>query len=133
MESLIRKNDAVQDLEERIKQYNEGRNNDAPEAQELFSELADSRILTAEDWIQFKELFDKAHSGFTEKLKARFPKLTDAEQRIILLTKLDLSTKQMANILGVSPDSVKKGRYRLKKKINLKTTDSIGSVINSID
>lgn len=132
MESLIRKNDAVQDLEERIKQYNDGRNNDAPEARELFSELADSRILTAEDWIQFKELFDKAHSGFTEKLMARFPKLTDAEQRIILLTKLDLSTKQMANILGVSPESVKKGRYRLKKKINLDAPDSLSSVINSI-
>lgn len=132
MESLIRKNDAVQDLEERIKGFNEGRNNDAPEARELFTELADSRILTDEDWIQFKELFDKAYSGFTERLLVRFPNLTDAEQRLILLTKLELSTKEMANILGVSPDSVKKGRYRLKRKIGLEGPKTLHNVVNEL-
>lgn len=132
MESLIRKNDAVQDLEERIKGFNEGKNNNAPEARELFSELADSRILTDEDWIQFKELFDKAYSGFTERLLVRFPNLTDAEQRLILLTKLELSTKVMANILGVSPDSVKKGRYRLKRKIGLEGRKTLHNVVNEL-
>ena len=119
MDNLIRKNDMIQDLEERVRSFNDGQNNDKPEAKELFSELANSRILTEEDWDQFRQLFNQAHDGFIPKLMQAHPQLTSAEQRLFLLMRLELPTKQIALILGVSPDSVKKGRYRLKRKIGL--------------
>lgn len=131
MENLIRKNDMVQDLEERVKQFNDGENNDKPEAKELFNELANSRILTEEDWDQFRELFSQAHDGFIPKLMQAHPQLTSAEQRLFLLMKLELPTKQIALILGVSPDSVKKGRYRLKRKIGVNDSLPLQSYVSS--
>ncbi|MFT4681688.1 MAG: tetratricopeptide (TPR) repeat protein [Granulosicoccus sp.] len=131
MDNLIRKNDMVQDLEERVKLFNDGQNNDKPEAKELFSELANSRILTEEDWDQFRNLFNEAHEGFIPKLMQAHPHLTSAEQRLFLLMRLQLPTKQIALILGVSPDSVKKGRYRLKRKIGLEDLIPLQSFVSN--
>ena len=131
MDNLIRKNDMVQDLEERVKMFNDGQNNDKPEAKELFSELANSRILTEDDWDQFRELFNQAHDGFIPKLMQAHPQLTSAEQRLFLLMKLELPTKQIALILGVSPDSVKKGRYRLKQKIGIDNAVKLQSYVSN--
>jgi DNA-binding CsgD family transcriptional regulator len=121
----------IQDLEERIKSFNDGENNDKPEAKELFSELANSRILTDEDWNLFRNLFNQAHDGFIPRLIAAHPDFTSAEQRLFLLMKLELPTKQIALILGVSPDSVKKGRYRLKRKITLPDNVSLHSFVSN--
>jgi tetratricopeptide (TPR) repeat protein len=131
MDNLLRKNDMVQDLEERIKSFNDGENNDKPEAKELFSELANSRILTDEDWDLFRDLFNQAHNGFIPRLMSAHPDFTSAEQRLFLLMKLELPTKQIALILGVSPDSVKKGRYRLKRKIKLEDNVSLHSFVSN--
>jgi tetratricopeptide (TPR) repeat protein len=131
MDNLIRKNDMVQDLEERVKLFNDGQNNDKPEAKELFSELANSRILTEDDWDHFRDLFNQAHDGFIPKLMRAHPQLTSAEQRLFLLMKLELPTKQIALILGVSPDSVKKGRYRLKRKIDIEDAIPLQSFVSN--
>ena len=129
MENLLRKNDMVQDLEERLRTFNEGKNNDRPEAKKLFNELANSRILTEEDWLQFRDLFNQAHEGFIPKLLEKYPDLTAAEQRLFLLMRLELPTKEIAMILGVSPESVKKGRYRLKRKLSLEDPNSLQKFI----
>jgi DNA-binding CsgD family transcriptional regulator len=47
------------------------------------------------------------------------PDITVAEQRMAALTRLHLSTKQMASMLGISPDSVYKIRQRLRKWLQL--------------
>ncbi|MBK8652592.1 MAG: hypothetical protein IPN20_01350 [Haliscomenobacter sp.] len=79
--------------------------------------LAASPILTREDWEQFQERFSKVHPNFLHRLNARFPSLTPSETRLILLMKLGLDTLGIASMLGISPDSVKKTRHRLRRKL----------------
>jgi hypothetical protein len=81
--------------------------------------LVNTSILTDEDWYKFKELFEGAYPGFFIRLKDKFPELTPAEVRLICLSRLKLDTRQMAGILGVSPESVRKSRYRLRKKLDI--------------
>ena len=49
--------------------------------------------------------------------------------RLAALMKMSLTTKEMATILNISPDSVNKARYRLRKKLNLSTDDSLSDFI----
>jgi len=51
------------------------------------------------------------------------PDITAAEQRMAAFTRLHLNTKQMASMLGISPDSVYKIKQRLRKRLQL--TDDI--------
>ena len=89
-------------------------------------------ILTEEDWNRFKVLFEQVHKGFFIRLKEKLPNLTQAETRLICLTKLQLDTKQMAGILGVSNSTIKQSRYRLRKKLGLSEEDNISDISESI-
>ncbi len=73
-------------------------------------------ILTDEHWAQFRTLFEKVHPGFLAEQKALNPQLTPAELRILVLEKLGLSAAEMANMLGVSANTIYKTGQRLRKK-----------------
>ncbi len=94
--------------------------------------LNKATILTDEHWNKFKQLFEQVHKDFFKRLKEKLPDLTQSEMRLISLTKLSIGTKQMAGILGVSFDTIKKSRHRLRKKLGLSEEDSIDDVVNSI-
>ena len=81
--------------------------------------LRDLRILTNEDWIAFRNLFDAKFPQFNTKLKKEFSSLTAAEQRLFLLIKINFENEDIARALGISSTSVYTSRYRLRKKMGL--------------
>lgn len=129
-ENLLRKNELVGQLESKLKSAVESSGEIVSEQSELLTNFTGVRILTDKDWEEFKELFDGVHHGMLARLLKEYENLTLAEQRLFLLMKLEMSTKEIANILGVSPDSVKKGRYRLKRKINLSEDISLQDFVS---
>ena len=60
-----------------------------------------------------------SNSHFHNRLKQRFPKLTAYDLRLCTYLKANLSTKEIATILNITPDSVKKAKHRLRKKMDL--------------
>lgn len=89
-------------------------------------------ILTEEDWQKFQELFEQVYIGFFVRLKEKLPGLTPAETRLMCLTKLQFTGKQMADALGVSLDTIKKTRYRLRKKLADPETEDIEDLLKNI-
>ena len=89
------------------------------EREEIAAKLKQYSILTESDWNEFRNLFEKVQIGFFSTLKQRFPDLTPSEQRLLALMKLNLSKREMAAMLGIAPDSIKKTRQRIRKKINV--------------
>ncbi|MBK8503649.1 MAG: tetratricopeptide repeat protein [Saprospiraceae bacterium] len=81
--------------------------------------LYDIRILTDSDWHAFKSNFEKAYPAYIQKLRESFPDLSDGEERLYLLIKLGMNSKEVASILGISSNGVKKSRSRLRKRLNL--------------
>ncbi|GAB5555682.1 MAG: hypothetical protein Sapg2KO_52730 [Saprospiraceae bacterium] len=79
--------------------------------------LTNSTILTKEDWLQFQRLFEEVHPGFIRDQKKRYSNITPAELRYLVLEKLHLNTKEMANMLGVTTSAVRKTKSRLNKKM----------------
>jgi DNA-directed RNA polymerase specialized sigma24 family protein len=98
----------------------------------ILEHLNNTAILTDEDWNKFRQLFEQVHKDFFKRLREKLPDLTQAEVRLICLTKLNLGTKQMAGILGVSFDTIRKSRYRLRKKLGLAEEDRIDDIVESI-
>ena len=71
------------------------------------------------DWEDFKQHFENVHPEFFTNLKLQFPDLSANDLKVAALTRLNLSIKEASNILGISPESTKTARYRLRKKLNL--------------
>lgn len=82
--------------------------------------LIKKSILKEEDWTEFKVLFEQLHPGFIQNLNKKYDNLTKSEERLLTLAKLGMGDSEMAEMLGISPESVQKTRYRMRKKLNTK-------------
>jgi tetratricopeptide (TPR) repeat protein len=96
-------------------------------------ELMQAHIMTDETWNEFKKLFSKVHSGFFVKLRRNYPHLTDTDMRLLSLIKLDLNNKEMANMLGITIEGIKKAKQRLRKKMKLSSGLIIEQVLHRLD
>ncbi len=99
----------------------------AEEKLDKLQELVSSKILTADDWKEFKFKFEKVYPNFLVKARLN-NSLTNAEERLLTLEKLNLKTSEIADVLGVSSDSVVKNRYRLRKKLGLSKSTPITEI-----
>ena len=68
----------------------------------------------------------KGNYAFQEKLKSEHPDLTRYNIRLCTYLKAGLSTKEIASLLNITPDSVKKAKHRLRKKLNMLPENSWG-------
>jgi len=133
LESILAKNNIIEQFEAELDHLRSAPGGVVQtERIETLQKLQASNILTEDDWLAFKQLFDKAHKGFFIKLKEKYPDLTQAEIRLMAFTKLNLSGKEMAAMLGISSESIKKARQRLRKKINLPEDGGLEEVVAEI-
>lgn len=88
-----------------------------------------SNLRDDNNWENFRLHFESVHKDFNAKLKEEYPDLTGNELRLLALLKMNLSSKEIASILNISGDGIKKARYRLKKKLQLESDESIQDVI----
>ncbi len=75
--------------------------------------------------------FEKVNSSFFQRLKNQFPDLTQSDLKLCALISLNLSMKEMAELMGISPESVKMARHRLRKKLNLVTEENLTEFLAS--
>ena len=85
------------------------------------------------DWEDFKLYFENVHHNFFTALKYNFPDLTNSDLKLCSFSRLNFNIKETANILGVSPESIKKSRYRLRKKLNMGTNDDLLEFLMKIE
>ncbi|TLV02947.1 helix-turn-helix transcriptional regulator [Dyadobacter luticola] len=121
--SISEKNQLVEELTAR---YGMSANDQA------VAELQKITILTDEQWEYFRRLFDKIHVGYLSRLREKLPGLTPAETRFMALAKLNLGYKEMASTLGISVQSVRVIRHRIRKKLNLPEESNLNDVVGSI-
>jgi hypothetical protein len=130
MVNFIEKTKLIHNLEQKLEAFSKSIDVQNPNFDKNILELTQMKILTEENWTQFKTHFEKAYPGLINQIKETFENLSPAELRMFLLMKLNIDSKEIASILGISIDSVKKTRYRLKKKMDLKEEDHLDLFIH---
>ena len=98
------------------------------EPKKLLTEI-DRNMNLEEDWQNFKLHFEQVHPSFFEKLLDLEPNLTDLEQKQCAYLKLNLSPKQVSNLLNVTPHAVSVSRTRIKKKLGLEEEISLNDFL----
>lgn len=70
-------------------------------------------------WEEFMMSFEKVHTSFFDNLIAKHPGLSLREKRLCALLKLNLTTKEIAQLTGQSEKSIENSRTRLRKKLEM--------------
>lgn len=81
------------------------------------------------DWVEFQRQFEGIHTSFINNLTTQYPDLTTNEIRLCTLMKLNLPSKDITSILGISMNTIKSSRYRIHKKIGLEEGDKLADFI----
>ncbi len=128
---LQKKNNILQDVKEKVTNL---RNTQGENVYQYRTVLQAINFDEKEDqnWKLFRELFEETYDDFYKKINDRFPSITSKELRLICLLRLNLSSKEISTFLNISPEGVKKARYRLRKKMNLATKESLEDYIMNI-
>lgn len=129
-ESLKQSNALIEQFKAEIDLFKEHSTNQ--ERANHLEKLMQAHIMTDETWNEFKKLFNKVHIGFFSKLRRHFTHLTDADMRLLSLVKLGLNNKEMANMLGITIEGIKKAKQRLRKKMQLTTDTTFEEILDKI-
>ncbi|MXV16562.1 tetratricopeptide repeat protein [Hufsiella ginkgonis] len=83
-------------------------------------------------WREFRVIFEQVHESFFDKVKAICGDLTANDLRLVALLKMNLSSTDIATLLGISPDSLRVIRYRLRKKLKLGQGETLSTFLQSL-
>ncbi|MEL6671307.1 MAG: triple tyrosine motif-containing protein [Bacteroidota bacterium] len=81
--------------------------------------MIEDDIRLDKNWKQFEYHFDQVHGHFLQNLREVYPGLTSKDQRLCAYLKMNLSTKEIAQLMNISVRGVEISRYRLRKKLAL--------------
>ncbi|WP_166965634.1 tetratricopeptide repeat protein [Yeosuana marina] len=127
---LAKKNEVLEGLKQKAEELKTLENN-----QNGYQQLIRTINFDLQDdnnWENFSKYFQEVHKDFNSNVKEKFPEVTPNELRLMSLLKMNLSSKEIANILNISPDGIKKARYRLRKKLNINTDNSLQDFVLSL-
>lgn len=123
--NFIRKNELINGIRETLREIKSTADGVTNKKVSSLENQLRHALQIDEDWEAFRRHFESVHHDFFAKLKNRHPDLSSNDLKLCTLARLNLDSKEMATMLGISPDSVKTARYRLRKKMNLESGESI--------
>ena len=125
--NLVEKTSLLEQVQKKL-----GEHQQHNEQEDMLKQLTSQAILTEEDWLRFKRLFDKMNPSFFNALKEQANDISVAEQRMAALIHLKLTSRQMAAILGISVDSVHKTRQRLRQRLQQPADVNLGDYLKRL-
>jgi DNA-binding CsgD family transcriptional regulator len=127
--SLINKNELLSLIKEDLK--NSSSENSSRSIKSVITNIT-KNISEEDSWKVFKEAFDNADKDFLKKVKDAHVNLTPNDLRLCAYLRVNLSSKEIAPLLGISVRSVEIKRYRLRKKMDLPHEKGLVEYILSI-
>jgi tetratricopeptide (TPR) repeat protein len=127
--NLVQKNTVMQNVREGIHELLPSTDKENKVKISKLLKVIDYSLESEKDWDEFRMYFEKVHSSFFENIKMQHPDLTQGDLKLCALISLNLSMKEMAELMGISPESVKMARHRLRKKLNLPTEENLAEFV----
>lgn len=83
-------------------------------------------------WEQFNHYFEQISPEFYDKLDILYPDLTIGEKRICTLISLNLTSNDIASLIGKSSKAVNMAKWRIRKKMKIDVDENIADVLLKI-
>jgi len=109
--------------------------NTPAEQRKILNELKtkiNKKTILDNNWTVFQLKFQQVYPDFIPNLTSRVPGLTRYQVIFLAATFMGLKTGQLADFLNISENSVRKYRYRLKRKLGLSKKDNFYEYVYSL-
>ena len=119
--AMAKKNEFLMELKKKLKRQKEQLGTRYPDKyyHELIKKIDSNISGDDEEWKVFEHNFNRAHETFLQTLKNEYPDLTPSDLRLCAFLRINLTSKEIAPLMGISVRGVENHRYRLRKKLEL--------------
>jgi len=123
---LVKKGELLSKIKVELTQISRAYDNPqaTAEIKKLLKSLGEDENIDNE-WEAFSKHFDKVHNNFLTALKEKHPNITPTELKLSAYLNMNLSTKEIAQLMNISVRGVEISRYRLRKKLLIQTEMSL--------
>ncbi|GLU44270.1 hypothetical protein Musp01_18940 [Muricauda sp. NBRC 101325] len=125
--NIARKNEMMLELKNMLVMNKEKFSNS--QRYRSFIKQLNSSIEDTEDWKRFEVNFKELHEDFFERLLKSFPSLTPKDLKLCAYLKMNLTTKEIAPLMGITVRGVEIHRYRLRKKLDMDSSDNLSNFL----
>jgi len=121
--ALMKKNEMLTEISGSLVDIKKGAKTD--ETKEALTKITKKIRNNADDkiWNEFSIRFQEVHAGFYEKLLQSYPELTQNELKLCAFLRLNMSTKDIAELTGQRILTLENARYRLRKKLGISNSE----------
>ena len=121
--SLMKKNEILTEISKKLRQVEkEAEKRETKEAvNRIAYELQENT--NEKIWQEFELRFKQVHNDFYNKLNKQFPGLWPSEQKLCAFLRLNMTTKEIAELTGQSVPTLEQARYRLRKKLGISNSE----------
>ncbi len=91
-----------------------------------------ARVFIDEELELLQQNMDTLNNEFYDRLKKQFTNLSKTEIKMCSYIRLNLSIAQIAQLQNIDPESVRTNRYRLKKKLAVRTGEDMDSFLQNL-
>ncbi len=86
-----------------------------------------SAVKNDDEWKVFETNFNELHEDFFKDLLSKYPQLSNKDLKLCAYLKMNLSSKEIAPLMGISVRGVEVHRYRLRKKMNVDNSENLNN------
>lgn len=129
---VIRKNQQLEDLQSQLDALVKDEKRDQKKQIKQLSEQISAGLSDDQHWDEFRSIFEQVHQSFFDRLQQQSGPLTSNDLRLIALIKMNHTSSDISTLLGVSQDSLRVMRHRLRKKLNLPQGENLSNYIQSV-
>lgn len=127
---IINKNEALNDIRQTAANALQDEDCDGKDCIRQLIREVDVNMDLDDQWEAFKRHFESVHTGFFARLLEKFPKITQNELKLCAYLRMNLSSKEIAQMLNITIESATTKRYRLRKRLQLKNDDNLVSFLS---
>jgi len=84
------------------------------------------------DWENFSLFFEKVNPNFFIRLKEKYPNISNKDEKLCALIRLNMDINEAASVLNVDSNSIRMARYRLRKKMGLNPQEDLYKTIHAV-
>jgi DNA-binding CsgD family transcriptional regulator len=126
---VLQNNQVLKEIKSKLTQLSD---NPAGGALQELIKIINEQAGRSDTWKPFEDKFRYLDPDFQKRLVSQFPELTKTEVRICMLTKLDLSPKEIAEIFALSRRTVDSQRLSIRKKLRLTRKEHLESFLRAL-
>lgn len=89
----------------------------------------DRELKNQDNWESFEYNFNLIHNDFIKRLAQTYPSLSQTDIKICAYMRMNLSSKEIAELLNITPASLETSRIRIRKKMNIDSSVYLSNFI----